>query len=147
MFFPQEPFHSALTEQQVTEFDPSRCILSVLGEDADWFEEDFGLSSRKNQHLERAPSAGTVTEPSMLAPRSEEPPKPTLPISPPELIMSVPHSALEVEQLVQSAVDELWGWKQLSLDIAEIRKNFTRCESEEQSPAYSAYKEVGHNCN
>lgn len=61
--------------------------------------------------------------------------------------MVVPHSVLEVEQLVQSAVDELWGWKLQSLDIAEIRNNFTRCENEEQSPAYGAYKEVGHSCN
>ncbi|XP_040216166.1 centrosome-associated protein 350 isoform X3 [Rana temporaria] len=136
------PFHNAFTEQKVTEFDPSRSILSVLGEDADWFEEDFGLSSRRNQLLERAPSAGTGTEQSMLAPRSEAPPKPVQPISPPELIMAVPHSVLEVEQLVQSAVDELWTWKQLSLDIAEIRNNFTHHENEEQSPAYSAYKEM-----
>lgn len=136
------PFQNTFTEQKVTEFDPSHGILSVLREDADWFEEDFGLSSHKKQHLERAPSAGTVTEPSMLAPRSEAPPKPTQPVSPPELIMAVPHSVLEVEQLVQSAVDELWGWKQLSLDIGEIRNSFTRCENEEQSPAYSAYKEM-----
>ncbi|XP_018424656.1 PREDICTED: centrosome-associated protein 350 [Nanorana parkeri] len=136
------PFHDTFTEQKVEEFDPSHSILSVLREDADWFEEDFGLSSHKKQRLERAPSAGTVTEPSMLVPRSEAPLKPTLPISPPELTMAVPHSALEAEQLVQSAVDELWGWKRLSLDIAEIRNNFTRCENEEQSPAHRAYKEM-----
>ncbi|XP_072275911.1 centrosome-associated protein 350 isoform X2 [Pyxicephalus adspersus] len=136
------PLLDTFTKQKVTEFDPSHHILSVLGEDADWFEEDFGLSNHKNQLLERAPSAGTVTEPSMLTPRSEAPPKPCQPISPPELIMAVPHTTLEVEHLVQSAVDELWGWKRLSLDIADIRNKFTRCESEEQSPAYSAYKEM-----
>ncbi|KAM5148304.1 centrosome-associated protein 350 [Mantella aurantiaca] len=146
--FPKQDQHQRLgpfqdfIEQKVREFDPSRSILSVLGEDADWFEEDFGLSSRKNQHMERTPSAGTVTEPSMLAPRSETHPKPTQPISPPELIMAVPHSVLEVEQLVQSAVDELWAWKRLSLDIAEIRNNFTHRVNEEQSPADSAYKEM-----
>ncbi|KAM9324754.1 LOW QUALITY PROTEIN: centrosome-associated protein 350 [Gastrophryne carolinensis] len=132
----------AFTKKEVAEFDPSRSILSVLGEDADWFEEDFGLSSRKNKHLEHAPSASTLTESSISAPRSDGPPKPALPISPPELIMAVPHTALEVEQLVKAAVDELWRWKKQNLDIEEIRNNFKHPENDEQSQAYSAYKEM-----
>ncbi|XP_068095821.1 centrosome-associated protein 350 isoform X2 [Hyperolius riggenbachi] len=135
------PLNDKFTEQNITEFDSCR-LLSVLGEEADWFEEDFGLSSRKNHHLERAPSSSMVTEPGMLAPRSEMPPKPALPLSPPEVIMAVPHTVQEVEQLVQTAVDKLWAWKRLSLDIEDIRNNFTRLESDEQSPAFSAYKEM-----
>ncbi|XP_075038385.1 centrosome-associated protein 350 isoform X2 [Mixophyes fleayi] len=132
----------AFGEKDVTEFEPSRSLLTVLGEEPDWFDEDFGLSSRKNQQLERAPSSGPVTDSSTVAPLPEPPPKPIQLESPPELIMSVPHTVPEVEQLVQVAVDKLWGWKRLNGDVQEIRYAFTRTETDEQSPAYSAYKEM-----
>ncbi|XP_063795872.1 centrosome-associated protein 350 isoform X2 [Pseudophryne corroboree] len=137
-----EPVLGAFGEKAVAEFEPSRSLLSVLGDDQDWFDEDFGLSSRKNQHLERALSIGPVTNSSTVAPLPEPPPKPVQPMTPPELILAVPHTVPEVEQLVQVAVDKLWGWKQLGCDIQEIRTAFTCTENDEQSLATSSYKEM-----
>lgn len=127
----------------MTEFEPSRNILSILGDEPDWFDEDFGLSSRKSQQLEleRALSSGPVLDPKTLAPRPEPTPKSVQPAPPPELIFAVPHTVPEVEQLVEVAVDKLCEWKQLSGDLQDIRNSFTR-DMEEQSPAYSAYREV-----
>lgn len=138
-----DSLHEAFGEKDATEFEPSRNILSILGDEPDWFDEDFGLSSRKNQQLEleRALSSGPVLEPKMLAPRPEPSPKSVQPAPPPELIFAVPHTVPEVEQLVEVAVDKLWEWKQLSGDLQEIRNCFTR-DLEEQSPAYGAYKEM-----
>lgn len=127
----------------MTEFEPSRNILSILGDEPDWFDEDFGLSSRKSQQLEleHALSSGPVLEPKTLAPHPEPSPKSAQPVPPPELIFAVPHTVPEVGQLVEVAVDKLWEWKQQSGDLQEIRNCFTR-DLEEQSSAYSAYKEV-----
>ncbi|KAM3915587.1 centrosome-associated protein 350 isoform 2-T2 [Leptodactylus fuscus] len=138
-----DSLHEAFGEKNGTEFEPSRNILSILGDEQDWFDEDFGLSSRKNQQLEleRARSSGIVTEPKTLAPCPEPLPKSVHPVSPPELIFAVPHTVPEVEQLVEVAVDKLWEWKQLSGDVHEIRKSFT-CSEENQSPAYGAYREM-----
>ncbi|XP_069837260.1 centrosome-associated protein 350 isoform X2 [Dendropsophus ebraccatus] len=138
-----DSLHEAFGEKEVTEFEPSRNILSILGEEPDWFDEDFGLSSRKNQQLEleRALSSDPVLDPKTLIPRHEPAPKSVQPVSPPEPIFAVPHTVPEVEQLVEVAVDKLWEWKQLNGDLQEIRNCFTQ-NMEEQSPAYCAYKEM-----
>lgn len=138
-----DSLHEAFGEKDVTEFEPSRNILSILGDEPDWFDEDFGLSSRKSQQLEleRALSSGPVLDPKTLAPRPEPTPKSVQPAPPPELIFAVPHTVPEVEQLVEVAVDKLCEWKQLSGDLQDIRNSFTR-DMEEQSPAYSAYREM-----
>ncbi|XP_066453525.1 centrosome-associated protein 350 isoform X2 [Eleutherodactylus coqui] len=138
-----DSLHEAFDEKDVTDFEPSRNILSILGDEPDWFDEDFGLSSRKSQQfeLERALSSAPMLEPKTLASRPEQSPKTVLPVSPPEPVFAVPHTVPEVEQLVEVAVDKLWEWKQLSGDLQEIRSSFT-CTEEEQSPAYSAYKEM-----
>ncbi|XP_075689255.1 centrosome-associated protein 350 isoform X2 [Rhinoderma darwinii] len=138
-----DSLHEAFGEKDVTEFEPSHNILSILGDEPDWFDEDFGLSSRKSQQLEleRARSSGPAAEPKTLAPHPEPSLKSVQPVSPPELIFAVPHTVPEVEQLVEAAVDRLWGWKQQSGDLQEIRNSFTHNE-EEQSPAYSSYKEM-----
>ncbi|KAG9483099.1 hypothetical protein GDO78_009182 [Eleutherodactylus coqui] len=140
---PADSLHEAFDEKDVTDFEPSRNILSILGDEPDWFDEDFGLSSRKSQQfeLERALSSAPMLEPKTLASRPEQSPKTVLPVSPPEPVFAVPHTVPEVEQLVEVAVDKLWEWKQLSGDLQEIRSSFT-CTEEEQSPAYSAYKEM-----
>ncbi|XP_071984219.1 centrosome-associated protein 350 isoform X2 [Engystomops pustulosus] len=138
-----DSLHDAFGEKDVTEFEPSRNILSILGDEPDWFDEDFGLSSRKSQHLELEParSSSPVSEPKTLAPRPEPLPKSVQPVSPPEPIFAVPHTVPEVEQLVAVAVDKLWEWKQLGGDPQEIRNTFTSTE-EDRSPAYGAYKEM-----
>ncbi|XP_073499374.1 centrosome-associated protein 350 isoform X2 [Phyllobates terribilis] len=138
-----DSLHEAFGEDEVKGFEPSRSILSILGDEPDWFDEDFGLSSRKSQQfeLERALSSGPVSEPNTLAPRLEPSPKSVQPVPPPELIFAVPHTVAEVEQLVEVAVDKLWDWKQLNGNLQEIRNTFI-CNKEDESPAYSAYKEM-----
>ncbi|XP_040264407.1 centrosome-associated protein 350 isoform X1 [Bufo bufo] len=130
-------------ENRVTEFEPSRNIFSILGDEPDWFDEDFGLSSRKSQQLEleRALSSGPVSELQTLASHPEPSPKSVQPVSPPEPIFAVPHTVAEVEQLVEVAADKLWEWKQLSGDLEGIRNAFILNE-EEESLAYCAYKEM-----
>ncbi|XP_056387910.1 centrosome-associated protein 350 [Hyla sarda] len=138
-----DSLHNAFVEKDVTEFEPSRNILSILGEEPDWFDEDFGLSSRKNQQLEleRALSSDPLLDQKTIVPRLEPAPKSVQSLSPPELIFAVPHTVPEVEQLLEVAVDKLWEWKQLSGDLQGIRNDFTQ-NVEEQSPAYIAYKEM-----
>ncbi|XP_073427457.1 centrosome-associated protein 350 isoform X2 [Dendrobates tinctorius] len=138
-----DSLHEAFGENEATGFEPSRSILSILGDEPDWFDEDFGLSNRKSQQfeLERPLSSGPVLEPKTLAPRLEPSPKSVQPVPPPDLIFAVPHTVPEVEQLVEVAADKLWEWKQLNGNLQEIRNTFT-CNKEDESPAYSAYKEM-----
>ncbi|CAJ0922200.1 unnamed protein product, partial [Ranitomeya imitator] len=138
-----DSLHKEFGENEATGFEPSRSILSILGDEPDWFDEDFGLSNRKSQQfeLERPLSSGPVLEPKTLAPRLEPSAKSVHPVPPPELIFAVPHTVPEVEQLVEVAAENLWEWKQLNGNLQEIRNTFT-CNKEDESPAYSAYKEM-----
>ncbi|KAM4021657.1 centrosome-associated protein 350 isoform 3-T3 [Anomaloglossus baeobatrachus] len=138
-----DSLHEAFGEKEALGFEPSRSILSILGDEPDWFDEDFGLSSRKSQHfeLERPLSSGSVLEPK-TAPRLVPSPKCVQPVPTPELVFAVPHTVPEVERLVEEAVDKLWEWKQLNGNLQEIRNAFTCNEEEEERPAYSAYKEM-----
>ncbi|XP_077135005.1 centrosome-associated protein 350 isoform X2 [Ranitomeya variabilis] len=138
-----DSLHKEFGENEATGFEPSRSILSILGDEPDWFDEDFGLSNRKSQQfeLERPLSSGPVLEPKTLPPRLEPSAKSVQPVPPPELIFAVPHTVPEVEQLVEVAADNLWEWKQVNGNLQGIRKTFT-CNKEDESPAYSAYKEM-----
>ncbi|MEE6495825.1 hypothetical protein FKM82_002153 [Ascaphus truei] len=131
------PKHSA-------ELGPSHSLLTVLGEESDWFGEDFGLRSRRTQQrkLEHFPSAEPTPEPCLLVPHPEPAPEPFQALPQPEPIMTVPHTAPEVEQLVHLAAEELWRWKQQSGDLEEIRTRYTQIGDDEQDLANCAYKEV-----
>ncbi|KAM4722906.1 centrosome-associated protein 350 [Rhinophrynus dorsalis] len=126
------------------ELKPSHILLSALSDEPDWFDEDFGLSSRRTQQqdLEHVQHIEPTPEPCLLVPHPEPAPKPMLPLLPPESFIAVPHSVLEVEQLVCAAADELWRSKQLHGDLLAIRTSFTQTGEDEQSPAICAYKEV-----
>ncbi|XP_014861556.1 PREDICTED: centrosome-associated protein 350 isoform X1 [Poecilia mexicana] len=114
--------------KRLAELELSRELLEDLGDDQDWFDEDFGLSSRRQQQrlkqkeelggeLGRSASSsghmgGMV---SSLGGESQvkTPPRPELPLPlPPKLpeqpAMVVPHSATEVEKMVHSATQEIW---------------------------------------
>lgn len=110
--------------------------MDDLGDDQDWFDEDFGLSSRREQQrlkqkqreeeeevklcvggLGRSVSStgasmgGLVTSPSEQ--QVKTPPRPELPLPlPPKLpeqpAMVVPHLAAEVEKMVHAAIQEIW---------------------------------------
>lgn len=115
--------------KRLAELELSRELLDDLGDDQDWFDEDFGLSSRREQQrlkqkeeeprlgrggvVERAGAAlvGLVSSPGGEQ-QVKIPPRPELPLPlPPKLpeqpAMVVPHSAAEVEKMVHAATREI----------------------------------------
>ncbi|KAM7012736.1 centrosome-associated protein 350 [Tautogolabrus adspersus] len=118
--------------KRLAELELSRELLDELGDDQDWFDEDYGLSSRREQQrlkqkqreeeeeerLGRSgASAGGALGGLVSSPGGEQqvktPPRPELPLQmPPKLpeqpAMVVPHSATEVEKMVHAAIQEIW---------------------------------------
>lgn len=123
--------------KRLAELELSRELLDELGDDQDWFDEDFGLSSRREQQRLKqkqreeeeearlgvgglgrsSSSAGAALGGLVSSPGGEQqvktPPRPELPLPlPPKLpeqpAMVVPHSATEVEKMVHAATQEIW---------------------------------------
>nr|XP_042707242.1 centrosome-associated protein 350 isoform X9 [Chrysemys picta bellii] len=110
---PESPVFGASGQEELAkrlaELELSREFLSVLGDDQDWFDEDFGLSSHKVPQKQ--------TEESAVLPKTEPqkvPPKPC------EEPLAVPHTAVEVEGMVHAAAEELWKLKELGHDLQNI---------------------------
>uniref|UniRef100_A0A8C2ETN5 Centrosomal protein 350 n=1 Tax=Cyprinus carpio TaxID=7962 RepID=A0A8C2ETN5_CYPCA len=83
--------------KRLAELELSRELFDVLGDEQDWFDEDFGLSSRKQQQNEGE--------------QVKIPPRPELPMQmkkPEEPAVIVPHTVQEVEKLVIAATQEIW---------------------------------------
>ncbi|XP_072504597.1 centrosome-associated protein 350 isoform X3 [Notamacropus eugenii] len=97
--------------KRLAELEISREFLSALGDDQDWFDEDFGLSS-SHQVQQRK-----VEEP-IVPPMAES--KKVLPPKPCETLLAVPHTAEEVEALVHASAEELWKWKEMGHDLQSI---------------------------
>ncbi|XP_061680995.1 centrosome-associated protein 350 isoform X2 [Syngnathoides biaculeatus] len=120
--------------KRLAELELNRDLLEELGDDQDWFDEDFGLSSRREQQKlqqkqrekekraggelgmsgfsSEAPMRGLVSH-SDGDQSLKTPPRPALPLPlPPKLpeqpAMVVPHSAVEVEKMVHAAIQEIW---------------------------------------
>lgn len=123
--------------KRLAELELSRELLDEIGDDQDWFDEDFGLSSRREQQRlkqkeeeERfggglgrsaAPPKGGMVSPSGGEQHVKTPPRPELPLPlPPKLpeqpAMVVPHSATEVEKMVHAATQEIWNSCDLGKD-------------------------------
>lgn len=92
--------------KRLAELELNREFLSVLGDEQDWFDEDYGLSSHKVQQKQ-------AEEPAVLP--KEEPQK--VPAKPCEEPLVVPHTAVEVEGMVHAAAEELWKLKELGHDL------------------------------
>ncbi|XP_029938607.1 centrosome-associated protein 350 isoform X2 [Salarias fasciatus] len=132
---PESPVLGAVGQEELAkrlaELELSRELLDELGDDQDWFDEDFGLSSRREQQrlkqeeeearlgggLGRSGSSTVVAMGGMVSSSLEQqvktPPRPELPLPlPPKLpeqpAMVVPHSAAEVEKMVHAATQEIW---------------------------------------
>ncbi|XP_015284641.1 PREDICTED: centrosome-associated protein 350-like [Gekko japonicus] len=107
---PESPVFGASGQEELAkrlaELELSREFLSVLGDDQDWFDEDFGLSTRKLPPKQAEESA--------VLPKIEPPKVPPKPCEEP---LAVPHTAEEVEDLVYEAAEELWKCKELGLDL------------------------------
>ncbi|NXY20515.1 CE350 protein, partial [Atrichornis clamosus] len=107
---PESPVLGASGQEELAkrlaELELSREFLSVLGDDQDWFDEDYGLSSRKLQQKQ-------AEEPAVLP--QVEPQK--VPTKPSEEPLAVPHTAVEVEGMVHAAAEELWKLKEMGHDL------------------------------
>ncbi|XP_075278647.1 centrosome-associated protein 350 isoform X4 [Opisthocomus hoazin] len=107
---PESPVFGASGQEELAkrlaELELNREFLSVLGDDQDWFDEDYGLSSRKVQQKQ-------AEEPAVLP--KVEPQK--VPAKPCEEPLAVPHTAVEVEGMVHAAAEELWKLKELGRDL------------------------------
>uniref|UniRef100_A0A8C0IQM9 Centrosomal protein 350 n=1 Tax=Chelonoidis abingdonii TaxID=106734 RepID=A0A8C0IQM9_CHEAB len=110
---PESPVFGASGQEELAkrlaELEISREFLNVLGDDQDWFDEDFGLNSHKVLQKQ--------TEESAVLPKTEPqkvPPKPC------EEPLAVPHTAVEVEVMVYAAAEELWKLKELGHDLQNI---------------------------
>ncbi|NWZ63897.1 CE350 protein, partial [Acrocephalus arundinaceus] len=107
---PESPVFGASGQEELAkrlaELELNREFLSVLGDDQDWFDEDYGLSSSKLQQKQ-------AEEPAVLP--QAEPHKVTT--KPSEEALAVPHSAVEVEGMVHAAAEELWKLKELGHDL------------------------------
>ncbi|XP_065792226.1 centrosome-associated protein 350 isoform X3 [Muntiacus reevesi] len=111
---PESPVFGASGQEELAkrlaELEISREFLSVLGDDQDWFDEDFGLSS---SHKIQKNKAEETIVPLMAEPKRA-------PEKPCETLLAVPHTAEEVEILVHDAAEELWKWKELGRDLHSI---------------------------
>ncbi|XP_075792935.1 centrosome-associated protein 350 isoform X1 [Pelodiscus sinensis] len=110
---PESPVFGASGQQELAkrlaELELSREFLSVLGDDQDWFDEDFGLSLQKvPQKQTEEPAVLPKIEPQKATPKPCEEP------------LAVPHTAVEVESMVCSAAEELWKLKELGHDLQNI---------------------------
>ncbi|KAM7409912.1 hypothetical protein PAMA_001412 [Pampus argenteus] len=135
---PESPVLGASGQEELAkrlaELELSRELLEELGDDQDWFDEDFGLSSRREQQRlkqkqreeeEEAKLGGAALGGLISSTGGEQqvktPPRPDLPLPiPPKLpeqpAMVVPHSATEVEKMVYAAILEIWE----SCDLGKV---------------------------
>ncbi|XP_006876488.1 PREDICTED: centrosome-associated protein 350 [Chrysochloris asiatica] len=111
---PESPVFGASGQEELAkrlaELEISREFLSVLGDDQDWFDEDFGLSSSHKVQKNKVEEAIVP----LMADSKRPPQKPC------ETLLAVPHTAEEVEILVYNAAEELWKWKELGHDLHSI---------------------------
>lgn len=117
--------------KRLAELELNREFLSVLGDEQDWFDEDYGLSSRKVQQKQ-------AEEPAVLPKVKPEkvPPKPC------EELLAVPHTAAEVESLVHAAAEELWKLKELGHDLQSFSFNADFTTTIKDSINKQVYKKV-----
>ncbi|NXC41098.1 CE350 protein, partial [Penelope pileata] len=110
---PESPVFGASGQEELAkrlaELELNREFLSVLGDDQDWFDEDYGLSSRKVQQKQ-------AEEPAVL-PKVEQQ---KVPAKPCEELLAVPHTAVEVEGMVHTAAEQLWKLKELGHDLQSL---------------------------
>ncbi|KAJ8376494.1 hypothetical protein SKAU_G00070740 [Synaphobranchus kaupii] len=117
---PESPVLGASGQEELAkrlaELELSRELLDVLGDEQDWFDEDFGLSSRKEQQKQRiqqqqqkegaSTTVGIGGGEQVKTPVRPAPPQQAKPTEEP--VMVVPHTAPEVERLVNAATQEIW---------------------------------------
>lgn len=127
---PESPVLGASGQEELAkrlaELELSRELLDVLGDEQDWFDEDFGLSSRKEQQKQslqlQKDGASNIFSigggEQVKAPVRPAPPQQAKPIEEPVMVVS--HTASEVEKLVHSATQEIWSGYNLSQGLQTL---------------------------
>ncbi|XP_030351307.1 centrosome-associated protein 350 isoform X5 [Strigops habroptila] len=132
---PESPVFGASGQEELAkrlaELELNREFLSVLGDDQDWFDEDYGLSSRKVQQKQ-------AEEPAVL-PKVEPQKVPTKPCEEP---LAVPHTAVEVEGMVHAAAEELWKLKELGHDLQSFNLHTDLSSTLEEQDTDTINKQV-----
>lgn len=136
---PESPVFGASGQEELAkrlaELELNREFLTVLGDEQDWFDEDYGLSSRKVQQKQ-------AEEPAVLP--KVEPQK--VPPKPCEELLAVPHTAVEVESMVHAAAEELWKLKELGHDLQSfsLHTDFSSTSKEQDTDSINkqVYKKV-----
>ncbi|XP_030639657.1 centrosome-associated protein 350 [Chanos chanos] len=101
--------------KRLAELELNQELLDFV-EEPDWFDEDYGLSSRKEQQKlkrqqQQQQQEGLTGSLGLSTGEVKTPPRPELPVqakTPEEPVMIVPHTAPEVEKLVSAATQEIW---------------------------------------
>uniref|UniRef100_M4AX51 Centrosomal protein 350 n=1 Tax=Xiphophorus maculatus TaxID=8083 RepID=M4AX51_XIPMA len=112
--------------KRLAELELSRELLEDLGDDQDWFDEDFGLSSRRQQQRLKQKEELGGGESQVKTPPRPELPLPLPPKLPEQPAMVVPHSATEVEKMVHSATQEIWETFHLGREGALILEHLPK---------------------
>ncbi|XP_036378745.1 centrosome-associated protein 350 isoform X2 [Megalops cyprinoides] len=127
---PESPVLGASGQEELAkrlaELELSRELMDALGDEPDWFDEDFGLSSRKEQQKQRSQQhkegvsrpVCVVGEDQVKTPARPEPPQQAKVTEEP--VMVVPHTAPEVEKLVHAATQEIWKCCNLSQGLQTL---------------------------
>ncbi|NWH55953.1 CE350 protein, partial [Geococcyx californianus] len=107
---PESPVFGASGQEELAkrlaELELNQEFLSTLGDDQDWFDEDYGLNSCKVQQKQAEEAA--------VLPKVEPQKVPSKPCEEP---LAVPHTAVEVEGMVHAAAEQLWKLKELGHDL------------------------------
>nr|XP_021401618.1 centrosome-associated protein 350 isoform X1 [Lonchura striata domestica]XP_021401619.1 centrosome-associated protein 350 isoform X1 [Lonchura striata domestica]XP_021401622.1 centrosome-associated protein 350 isoform X1 [Lonchura striata domestica] len=132
---PESPVFGASGQEELAkrlaELELNREFLSVLGDDQDWFDEDYGLSSSKLQQKQ-------AEEPAVL-PQAEPQKVPTKPSEEP---LAVPHTAVEVEGMVHAAAEQLWKLKELGHDLQSCSLKADLCGTLQEQDTDTINKQV-----
>ncbi|KAA0714210.1 Centrosome-associated protein 350 [Triplophysa tibetana] len=112
---PESPFLGTSGQEELakrlTELELSRELFDSLGDDQDWFDEDFGLSSRKQQQQKQKQQKDGISTSLSSGEQPKTPPRPELPLQmkqPEEPAMIVPHTVQDVQKLAGAATLEIW---------------------------------------
>ncbi|XP_058031277.1 centrosome-associated protein 350 isoform X2 [Ahaetulla prasina] len=132
---PESPVFGASGQEELAkrlaELELSREFLNVLGDDQDWFDEDFGLSSHKlpQNQAEESAVLPKIELPKVSPKPSEEP-------------LAAPYVAEEVEELVHAAAEKLWKCKELGHDLQALSNPRDMNESPENDDIETVSKQI-----
>uniref|UniRef100_A0A8C7W4H5 Centrosomal protein 350 n=1 Tax=Oncorhynchus mykiss TaxID=8022 RepID=A0A8C7W4H5_ONCMY len=154
---PESPVLGASGQEELTkrlaELELNRELLDELGDEQDWFDEDYGLSSRREQQKrkqqqEKGGLSVNLADQVKTPPRPELPRQPKLPEQP---AMVVPHSAPKVEKLVDAATQEIWNQSKLGqgtqtltgLPVPKPSEEFLGCDGKDhESQCVRSYRQA-----